>query len=457
MSKTNKILLALLAIVFVVSFVFASTLTAFAAEVEAKNLDNTIYSDILEDLGKDPTFNVNNYPQKANDYSLELFQVAESNDKELFVYLYQPSGDKVTATEIRLSQSIEENFSAKDYSLKLLSRNGTLAKYLVENLTVLGDVVRYYEIVQVARPFNAALGDSLDHVSGATQTVSTVPYAVSKLFTVTTLNGSVTYTEKHAQTIVVTSKFVGFVRYDGGFDLCSRACDSHFVAFSTDLPIDKLIRAKLSYTHQVYTKNSVTFSDPTEFFGDKTVIDEDIVSCEEQAQFSGKGLFSKTYTWKRIETVNQFLNENLTNNNVYSGSVLDVKMGDKLTDAAKQELETKQWVLRFEETPYTFTPGEIGAYSERSSIIEDVTILELTFETLGNVYHLGVVDNKQSGSRDPVAVVDPIQDQIDLFKKMGESFLILLIQILLLIVAVVLVVIAIKYLVRWFKNNEKHK
>lgn len=441
--KQKIILLVLLGILLV-----ANLFGAVAFADEGKSTEETIYTDILEDLQKDKSFNANNYPRNTNDYSLELFQVAESNDKELFVYLYQPSEDKVTATEIRLSQSIEENFSAKDYPLKLLSRNGTLAKYLVENLTVLDDVVRYYEIVQVVRPFDSALGDSIDHVSGATQTASTVPYAVGKRFTATTSNGEVSYTEKHAETIIVTGKFVGFVRYKSGFSLTPSACDSHFVAFSTDRPMEKLMRAKLSYTHQTYTYNSAGIGGSSEFFGDKTTISEDIVSCDEWAEYTGEGLFSKTYTWKRIETVNEFLNENLTGNNVYSGSVLDVKMGDKLTDSAKQELESKQWVLRFEETPYTLVSGSMGAYSEKCSIIEEVTILELTFETNGNTYHLGVVDNKQSGSRDPIATVDPIQDQIDLLKKMSVDFYTLLLEIALLIVVAIVVVGVIKYLAR---------
>ena len=43
------------------------------------------------------------------------------------------------------------------------------------------------------------------------------------------------------ETITITDKFVGFVRYKDGFKLYVGACDSHFVAFNTDKPIDKLL------------------------------------------------------------------------------------------------------------------------------------------------------------------------------------------------------------------------
>ena len=50
------------------------------------------YSDVLTDLRKDSSFQTSNYPQKATDYSLQIIQLAESVNRELFVYVYQPSG-----------------------------------------------------------------------------------------------------------------------------------------------------------------------------------------------------------------------------------------------------------------------------------------------------------------------------------------------------------------------------
>ena len=49
-------------------------------------------TEVLEDLSRDKSFNPDNYPTKTDDYSLQIIQLAESVDKELFAYVYQPSG-----------------------------------------------------------------------------------------------------------------------------------------------------------------------------------------------------------------------------------------------------------------------------------------------------------------------------------------------------------------------------
>ena len=47
--------------------------------------------------------------------------------------------------------------------------------------------------------------------------------------------------------------------------------------------------------------------------------------------------------------------------------------------------------------------------------MSEVSILRLKFKTDGKVYNLGVVDNKQTGSKDPFASAD------DLLDDLGES------------------------------------
>ena len=77
-----------------------------------------------------------------------------------------------------------------------------------------------------------------------------------------------------------------------------------------------------------------------------------------------------------------------------------------MTDEAKSILQGKKWILRFIETDYTESPksgmGAVTYYHSESTIVGDVTILRLRFETDGITYNLGVIDNKQSGSKDPV-------------------------------------------------------
>lgn len=99
------------------------------------NADNNEYSNVLDDLTKDENFNIEDYPTKDKDYSLQVIQVAESEDKELFVYVYQPSA-KYIATSIDFSTTYDEDdnfYDFNNYKLKLLNQEGTLSKYVVEN------------------------------------------------------------------------------------------------------------------------------------------------------------------------------------------------------------------------------------------------------------------------------------------------------------------------------------
>ena len=72
-----------------------------------------------------------------------------------------------------------------------------------------------------------------------------------------------------------------------------------------------------------------------------------------------------------------------------------------MEEDAKVQLENKQWVLRFYETEYSHSGGNLGNLYGHGTGVVEVTILRLKFETDGITYDLGVVDNKQSGSLTP--------------------------------------------------------
>ena len=63
-----------------------------------------LYS-VLTDLQKDTAFNIEDYPVNSKDYSLNVIQIAESIDKELYIYVYQPSGvfGSLVASSINIS------------------------------------------------------------------------------------------------------------------------------------------------------------------------------------------------------------------------------------------------------------------------------------------------------------------------------------------------------------------
>ena len=66
----------------------------------------------------------------------------------------------------------------------------------------------------------------------------------------------------------------------------------------------------------------------------------------------------------------------------YHGAIIDVNYATKLTDAAMSELQGKKWVLRFAETSYYLNSAQ-GSTVSMSTLVGDVTILRLKFETDG--------------------------------------------------------------------------
>ena len=113
----------------------------------------------------------------------------------------------------------------------------------------------------------------------------------------------------------------------------------------------------------------------------------------QKASNSPGGLFSNSYTWDRIETVEDF-KTGLENDDI------------NLTDEAEAGLEDKEWVLRYTETEYQKTTS-LAQVVEYYTRVTEVSILRLKFETAGEVYSIGVIDNKQTGSLQPSNEDDP--------------------------------------------------
>ena len=284
------------------------------------------------------------------------------------------------------------------------------------------DAVRYYAISSIYRPFD----ESIDKQASGGNTITEVNYDVSKQYSFGEINGKPYVNCVDIETIVVTDKFVGFVRYPDGFQLYVGACDSHFVAFNTNKPMDKLLEADVYYTTQAYSSSWAAFVGSSEEFGAKA--DKyAYLKYTDKVEHTGGGLFAGTYKWDRIQTVENFIATE-DREQIFSGAIIDVKISSKLTDAALAELQGKKWVLRFAETDYSMWSGQ-GAYGTFSTIVGDVTILRLKFETDGITYNLGVIDNKQSGSTEPSN-----ETEIDVsLNKRGKMFLYLLLLILLIV------------------------
>ena len=147
--KINYLLLCILLILSCLLTCVNTTLTAFASSI---SVDNS-FSNVLEDLESDENFVVEEYPVNMTDYSLQIINVAESIDKELFIYVYQPCSpnNRLKATSINMSLQ-DAGLGDVDYNLytlTLLNSNGVFVKYKVDNFVVSADTIRFYNIASI--------------------------------------------------------------------------------------------------------------------------------------------------------------------------------------------------------------------------------------------------------------------------------------------------------------------
>ncbi len=392
-------------IVILAVLLFAITLVPNFVTSISYAAEETQYLDVLTDLRRDSSFNTSDFPIVTDDFSLQVFQVAESVNNELFVYVYHPCG-VVKATEAKSINISTDGEYWHDYTLELLSESGVFGKYKVVDFTVVRTSAdRYYNVSSILRDFISGI----DPVLPGGQSTVEKSYEVSRQWNVTTeASGDITYTMIETEIVTITDKFVGFQRYNDGFYLAPSAkyTDGHYVAFSCDWKMDKLYEADVSFAHQPITtiRNFSTESSFTESVvsaGTKETNEITVYSTQKAGQ-NGGGLFSGHHTWNRIQSVADFLKTE--ENRLYS--------------AAEEEISSKQWVLRFYETPYKVTrsylpfenesqkllfPGMMGVPQDliESTRVTEVMILRLKFEKDGKVYNLGIVDDKTSGSDRP--------------------------------------------------------
>lgn len=368
------------ALVLLVSAVMSGrvTLPAFAAE--------TGYTGALEDLQKDENFNVSDYPDKANDYSINVIQIAESTDGEFFIYTYQPCQKTryLVATEINMSLTDkmggevaeDEELSPADspelYGLTLLSSDGVLCKYKINDFTVSEDETRYYNIASIYREWIKGV----DKDTGNDSIKNAVAFPVGKLYTVTTEGGNVVYACVNREVVKILNPFWSYVRYTDGFGWHKEACDSHYVAFSTNWQIDALYEAELRYTargaHSLGRDGQVegvSFDDPLSY----SVVLTDNQEYHKDASWLWDG---ESADYSRIQSVAEFVGK------------------EELKDSTKKSLSGLQWVLRFAETDYTYQKYLDGTFFEDYIFISNVAILRLKFESEGVVYNLGAVSDK---------------------------------------------------------------
>ena len=374
---------------------------------------------VLEDLQRDESFNLDNYPEKLNDYSLNVIQIAESAEGELFIYVYQPAArvKKIVARYLNMSLSTTAD-NTKQYNLTLLNSQDVFQKYVVEGFEVSSEETRYYNISNILRPFDS----EIDEEPAEGQTVTYLPNKVGQLWTLQTVNGQTTYAMLTSEVITITQKYVGYCIYDDGLQLgwgmSEEKTKAYFVAFDTDRPIDKLISADLiffatsikckicAHTEEHGHKYLYDFHDEKYIDYGTGIYNNTPLTITHTQKFSNQGggniRPANRYTWNRIRTTKEFLADN--KNKDY-----------QLASAGEDNIANTKWVLNFYETQdkikvdnYWLNFSLLSRYTGVTDAdcelnnVYDVEILRLEFETDGVTYNLGVIDNKQTGGNDPI-------------------------------------------------------
>lgn len=372
----------------IIGLLFA-VLLGSASTVYADETENA-YTSVLDDLNLDSSFNAADYPDVTDDYSLDVIQIAESINGELFVYVYQPSHNNVdrVATSINISTGIDDDLYYRNYGLTLLSNSGVFDKYVVNDFKVLSSTERYYDIPCIFADYNK----KLDGEAGADET-NEKAFLVAQRWTASTVNGQVSYSMKGQEIIEILNPFVGFLRYSDGFYLLEQKyTESHFIAFTTDRKIDELMEAELTWQESDYeaeytytqsmSRESLNITYTNDRPGERTLY------ANETAEYKGDGWFAKEYSWRRIQTVDEFIKS------------------EDLSDETLSTLQENnlQWVLRFTETEYKYWGNASQNFyvANYSGVrVTEVTILRLKFVTDCEPYNLGAVCDKITGDLKP--------------------------------------------------------
>lgn len=397
MKTKNTTYAAFLAAVTIIITLFLSLL---GGQIMPAYAATSAASFVLDDLRKDEKFDASAFELKANDHSLQVIQIAESTDKELLLYVYQPSGAvrnfKASSVNISTDNAEETHHKYANYAVEYLNSSGVFFKYKVKSFTVSAAETRYYDISSILRPWDRFFDDT---VPG--QQDNEVAYEVGQQWTVTTTADGVEYKYINIDTVEITKKCVGYVAYLDGidiFELNGQKTLNYFVAFSTDYDIKYLFEADVYYETQHKTwgkcggEACAVHSYGARYnvkYGEKVPQEPALLEYTQKDSNPGNtGLWGNSYTWDKIERTEDFLKNE--NNEDYV-----------ITTEGEESLEGTQWVLRFFTSKYTVAVDNILSrhISCAADVATNVMILRLKFEDgEGKTYDLGVVDNKTTST-----------------------------------------------------------
>lgn len=365
---------------------------------------NTIqYSGMIQELQMNSSFDLDDYPAIANDYSVNVIQVAETKENTLVIYVYQPAALKVQldATVMNMTTNPDITHDYKVYNLSLVERVDVFAKYVVDDFVVdPTQEERYYSISAIYRAYDEILDSEKyeEQVNDDEWLYNHIYYTVAKSWCVTgSLMQQLSYQMQGFDVVEIEIDFVGSVRFTGGFQLGLRKiiendCYAYFVAFRVpDYDVSKVFDADIRYfvrkKHKVVDASTdyTTAGDPTEIY--KTIYEND------DGAYEGKGLFARSYSWDRIQSVEKFKETAAENEITYTKALLD-------------SIDDSEWVFMFDEYAVTTTTEIYYDNSLGSTIQLQRYIYDWTAVSEVSILRLHFFDKKTKQEYDLPAVSD---------------------------------------------------
>ncbi len=360
-----------------------SSTTVYAAETD-------LSSAIMSELTSDPSFDNELYPDNATDYSLQVFQIGESETKDLYLYVYQPSHNSIDllGTSVSISYGFSKDgkgLHPKTYDLELVSTSGVFDKYLVkgfkEDTNSNKDGSRYYNIVAIYRKFNEVIDSSIE--LGETNEIG---YSVGQQWCAYDINNGVAYEMGTFETLEVTINIIDNLEVSDGYKLNDLLgayddCQVWFTGFTVeDYVVQHIYDADIIFDIRSVERTwSVGHSEIVNN-GEwerktLTLTDEDFMT------YKGNGLGARTVKWNRIMASADFIS-NAEEQTADFGSV------------TKEKINESQWVFSFYETELKKHFSQ-GYYYIQESEISRFAILRLYFmDTNKKIYDLGVVSDR---------------------------------------------------------------
>lgn len=336
--------------------------------------DTEQYTGVLDDLQTDSAFNISDWDNAQLHPDTELMQIAESTDRQLFIYVHIVGDDLGFEKIVFNTSMVFAELDFRSYEIELVSSESGFYKYIVKDYKTPQDDYHTYSITRLEYP--------VDSPVQGTQQKTYEYYPVEQIWTVRKNGSKVEYSYEYMKTIKITDKYVGS-HNDGVMDYLmgtqySSWTDTFYIAFSTDLLIENLIEAQIEYSIDTASVQGVVFK------GDKLF--NVVINCDEVSKFEQD---TKTTWW--------FVSWKTGTEKRSFRSILkpdDFKKNTGITVPKRKDGSSFDWVVTFYNHTETFDwPGEkVVCWSVPS----DTTILRLKFETDGVCYNLGVLDNRTS-------------------------------------------------------------